>query len=106
MNGPPEKSRRWQGDGENGTFQPIDTLRSIGMQARPRCQDRWIEGYLEFIERLSCHSVANPLSTACVADAVRRYGMFCLTCRPDDRKRTWRAVHAACALFAQYPRRN
>jgi hypothetical protein len=101
MENPPRPAR-----GENGTFRSTFNSRGFDLQARSRCRDCWIEGYLEFIERLRSHSSASPLSSVCAADAMRRYDAFRSSCCPTHRKRAWLAVHKACALLAQPPHQN
>jgi hypothetical protein len=96
---PPEKEKRSAVDDRASNadedFRLTLTPRISELQVRPPCRDVWIEGYLEFIERLNCQAGCEPSPTRALAIAVRRYSTFCHSCLPLHRYSTWSAVHKA-----------
>jgi hypothetical protein len=70
------------------------------------CRDCWIEKYIAFIESLNVKFGSGPITDHTVRAASRAYAEYRASCDSFYRFSSWRAVSAACQLFAQRARRN
>jgi hypothetical protein len=70
------------------------------------CRDCWIEKYITFVEALNVKFGLGPITDHTVRAAWQSYDQYRRTCDGFFRFSAWRAVSAACQLFAQRARRN
>ena len=107
--GPPEKgtarcSRRAEPRTESFPNSYVRSVKSASVDSG--CRDRWIERYLIFLEALNAELGGGSVSDHTVRAASKAYSVFCGSCDLFYRLSAWRAISAACQLFAQRKERN